>query len=570
MEKLLPFKKLLLFFVFSSSAFCFAQVKQEWVARFNGPGNEYDAGKSLAVDGQGNVYVLGASAGAGTGEDYSTIKYNANGVKQWEARYNGSANDNDEPNGITLDRWGNVYVTGMAFENGTGRDYVTIKYNPSGVMQWLAKYSTPGVDRAKSIAVDDYGNVYITGDGGPGPGSSSVDFVTIKYNTYGVQQWVARYDGRGGNEEASALVIDKAGNVYVVGASPTGKDGTDACLTTIKYNNKGKQLWVRKYIGPVASPFNRARAVAVDVLGNVYVTGNSVNSTLDDASDYLTIKYDAKGREKWVKRYNGPGNSEDLPFSIAVDEWQNVYVTGSSPAGHDGVNYDFATIRYDKYGNEVWVQRYNGPANGDDQPSSLALDNEGNIYVTGLSKGIGTGDSDGLTIKYNAAGSVQWVERYNGPDNARDILGNFGALIQNPLVVDRSGNVYVTGSSEVEGLDFDFVTIKYSQASTGRVGYDYALSNKISTRFHLFNAPNPVNAATNIYYELPSDGHVLLQVFDMMGNPVAVLVNSNMKAGNYKVNFNTPSLGNGIYNYQLTVTANNKVWVETKKLMVVR
>jgi hypothetical protein len=124
MEKLLPFKKLLLSFVFSSSTFCFAQVKQEWVARFNGPGNEYDAGKSLAVDGQGNVYVLGASAGAGTGEDYSTIKYDANGVKQWEARYNGSANDHDEPNGITLDRWGNVYVTGMAFENGTGRDTV--------------------------------------------------------------------------------------------------------------------------------------------------------------------------------------------------------------------------------------------------------------------------------------------------------------------------------------------------------------------------------------------------------------------------------------------------------------
>lgn len=570
MEKLLPFKKLLLSFVFSSSTFCFAQVKQEWVARFNGPGNEYDAGKSLAVDGQGNVYVLGASTGAGTGEDYSTIKYDANGVKLWEARYNGSANDHDEPNGIALDRWGNVYVTGMAFENGTGRDYVTIKYSPAGVMQWLTRYSTPGVDRAKSIAVDDDGNVYITGDGGPGPGGNTVDFVTIKYNTNGVQQWLARYDGRGGNEEASALVIDKAGNVYVIGASPTGTDGSDADLTTIKYNNKGKQLWVRRYHGPVASPFNRARAVAVDRSGNVYVTGNSVNSNLDDASDYLTIKYNAKGREKWVKRYNGPGNSEDLPFSIAVDDWQNVYVTGSSPAGHDGVNYDFATIRYDTYGNEVWVKRYNGPANGDDQASCLALDAEGNIYVTGLSKGIGTGYSDGLTIKYNAAGNEQWVERYNGPANGRDILGNFGFLIQNPLVVDGSGNVYVTGSSEVEGLDYDFVTIKYSQALTDSGKYVYALSKKIPGGFRLFNAPNPVNVATNIYYELPSDGHVSLQVFDMTGKPVATLVNSNMNAGNYSVNFNTSSLNVGVYNYRLTFTAGNKVWVETKKFIVIK
>ena len=372
MEKLLPFRKLLLFFVFSSSAFSFAQVKQEWVARFNGPANDYDAGKSLAVDRQGNVYVTGASTGAGTGEDYSTIKYNANGTKQWEARYNGSANDNDEPNGIALDRWGNVYVTGMAFENATGRDYVTIKYNPSGVQQWLAKYSSPGVDRAKSISVDDDGNVYITGDGGSG------GFVTIKYNTNGMQQWLATCKDKGGNGEVSALVIDKGGNVYIVGGSARDKDGYDADLTTIKYNNKGKQLWVRRYDGPVASSFNRARAVAVDLWGNVYVTGNSANSSLDDASDYLTIKYDAKGNEKWVARYNGAGNSEDLPFSIAVDDGQNVYITGSSAAERDGINYDFATIRYDKYGNEVWVQRYNGAANGDDQASSLALDEEGN------------------------------------------------------------------------------------------------------------------------------------------------------------------------------------------------
>jgi hypothetical protein len=571
MEKLLPINKLLLFFVFSFSSFCFAQVKQEWVARFNGPGNEYDAGKSLAVDRQGNVYVVGASAGEGTGEDYSTIKYDANGVKQWEARYNGTANNHDEPNGIAVDRWGNVYVTGMGFENGTGRDYVTIKYNTYGVLQWLAKYSSPGagLDRAKSIAVDDDGNVYITGEGGPGPADGTIDFVTIKYNTNGVQQWVARYNGGGGNEEASALAIDRACNVYVIGASPGGIDGNDAALTTIKYNKNGKQLWVRRYEDSVASPFNRARAIAVDRSGNVYVTGNSVNSNLDDASDYLTIKYNATGRQKWVARYNGPGNSEDLPFSIAVDDGQNVYVTGASPAEPNTINYDFATIRYDKYGKEVWVQRYNGAANGDDRASSLALDSEGNVYVTGLSQGIGTGESDGITIKYNAAGIEQWVERYNGPNNGRDIMGNFGFLIQHPLVVDRSGNVYVTGSSQVEGIDFDWVTIKYSQSSPDS-GDNNQVWSKLLVRFHLFNAPNPVYAATKIYYELPSDGHVYLQVFDMMGRSVAVLVNSNMKAGNYNVNFNTSALPKGVYNYRLTFRSNNKFWVEAKQFIVIK
>ncbi|WP_207513702.1 SBBP repeat-containing protein [Longitalea luteola] len=562
MEKLLPIKKLLLLFVFSSSAFCFAQVKQEWVARYNGPQNLYDAGNSLAVDRQGNVYVLGVSAVTETNDDFCTIKYDANGVKQWEARYSGSANMHDLPSGIALDRWGNVYITGMAYENGTGGDYVTIKYNPSGVQQWLVRYSSPGFDRARSIAVDDDGNVHVSGDRGLG------GFVTIKYNTNGVQQWLAHYDDNGGGI-ANAMVIDKAGNVYVVGGSATSLDPDDVDLTTIKYNKNGKQLWVRRYDGPVTSLFNRARAVAVDRKGNVYVTGNSVNSNEDDASDYLTIKYNSKGHEKWVARYNGPGNSEDLPYSIAVDKRQNVYITGSSPAGRYGVNYDFATIRYDKFGKEVWVKRYNGPANGDDQASYLVLDEEANVYVAGLSQGIGTGESDGIIVKYNAAGSEQWIERYNGPTNQRDIFGNFGFLIPNPLVIDKSGNLYVTGASQVADLNFDCITIRYSQASPDSGLVVQQWSPKPSARFHLFNAPNPVNTTTNIYYALPSDGHVSLQVFDMMGRPVAVLVNGNMKAGNYNVNFNTSGLQKGVYNYRLTLKATDKVWVETKKLIVI-
>ncbi|WP_081151493.1 SBBP repeat-containing protein [Niastella vici] len=93
MEKLL-LKKLLLLLLFFVDSFCFAQVTPEWVARQNGPGNGTGGARSLAVDDNGNVYVTGS--GTGTGLDYSTIKYNAAGVVQWESRYNGPGNDDDE------------------------------------------------------------------------------------------------------------------------------------------------------------------------------------------------------------------------------------------------------------------------------------------------------------------------------------------------------------------------------------------------------------------------------------------------------------------------------------------
>ncbi len=122
---------------------------------------------SLAVDGSGNVYVTGESAGSGTSRDYATIKYNSSGVQQWVARYNGPGNSNDFADySLVVDGSGNVYVTGYSLGSGTLDDYATIKYNSSGVQQWVARYNGPGnnYDFATSLAVDGSGNVYVTGD----------------------------------------------------------------------------------------------------------------------------------------------------------------------------------------------------------------------------------------------------------------------------------------------------------------------------------------------------------------------------------------------------------------------
>jgi len=87
------------------------------------------------------VYVTGQSAGSGTSDDYATIKYNASGVQEWVARYNGPGNRDDRAYAIAVDDAGNVYVTGQS-GLGIWADYATIKYNASGVEQWVARYDT--------------------------------------------------------------------------------------------------------------------------------------------------------------------------------------------------------------------------------------------------------------------------------------------------------------------------------------------------------------------------------------------------------------------------------------------
>ncbi|MFN2394238.1 MAG: SBBP repeat-containing protein, partial [Bacteroidales bacterium] len=253
----------------------------------------------LTIDASGNVYITGGMYWSETGLDFITIKYNRKGEEQWIARYNGPGNDWDVPNAIALDASGNVYVTGESKGQGTGYDYATIKYNNEGEELWVARYNGPGndADHAAAIAVDTSGNVYITG-ASKGSETDS-DYTTIKYNNEGGEQWVARYNGPGnGYDYAFALALDASGNAYVTGAS-IGSE-TDYDYATVKYNSEGEEQWLARYNGP-GNDWDVADALTLDASGNVYVTGYSVGSETD--SDYTTIKYNNEGGEQWVARY---------------------------------------------------------------------------------------------------------------------------------------------------------------------------------------------------------------------------------------------------------------------------
>src|SRR5262249_23179878 len=139
--------------------------QKQWVARYNGLANLDDFAKAAVVDGAGNVYVTGSSTGVGSGLDCATIKYDSTGQEQWVTRYNGPANLNDECCGIVVDASGDVFVAGSSQNSGTNYDYLTIKYDSAGQQQWVANYNGPANldDTAVGIGVDALGDVYVTG-----------------------------------------------------------------------------------------------------------------------------------------------------------------------------------------------------------------------------------------------------------------------------------------------------------------------------------------------------------------------------------------------------------------------
>jgi hypothetical protein len=427
----------------------FAQVDTAWVRRYDGPGNGGDNSYAIAVDDSANVYVTGTSSEFGTSGDWITIKYYSNGDTAWVRRYSGVGINWEEPRAIVVDVSGSVYVTGRGIASATC-DYITIKYYANGDTAWVRTYNGPGNedDGATAIAVDDSTNVYVTG-GSEGVGRV-LDYATIKYYPTGDTVWVRRYNGPvNGADYARAIAIDVSGNVYVTGYSQGSGTGY-IDYATIKYYSNGDTAWVRRYNGP-GNGYDDANAIALDVSGNVYVTGISDGSMR--SSDYATIKYYPNGDTAWVRRYL-QGNAQ----AITVDNSGNVYVTGRSLGV--GTDNDYATIKYYPNGDTAWIRRYNGPGNGGDYAFGIAIDGSSNVYVTGSSAGSGT-LGDYATIKYYPNGDTAWVRRYNGPGNGGDYAF--------AIAIDGSSNVYVTGSSD-GNADDDYATIKYVQTlATGAI-----------------------------------------------------------------------------------------------------
>jgi len=213
------------------------------------------------------------------------------------------------------------------------------------------------------------------------------------------------------------------------------------------------QLWVARYNGH-ANGADDASAVRLSGDGtHIYVTGSSWGGLPSDGgsgTDYATIAYDTSGHTLWARRYNGSGDRADKATAEAVGP-SRIYVTGWSEGSGSGK--DFETLAYTSSGALLWAERYNGPANGDDEATTIAASPDGSkVFVSGMATGAG-GIGVYETIAYNSDGTELWS-------------ASLGSSIDGPSYLAASPDgtrVYVTGGSSSN----TFVTAAYD-ASTGK------------------------------------------------------------------------------------------------------
>jgi uncharacterized delta-60 repeat protein len=516
------------------------------VQRYNAQGNYNDYVNDMVVDGQGNVYLTGYSNG-----DFLTLQYNSSGSLKWARTYDSPHHGYDKAIAIGLDKSKNVYV----FGNGTninGKDgYMTIKYSNDGNLLWMREYINSDSMGAYpyALAVDDSGNVYVTGYSYL---SGNEDFCTIKYNTNGELQWVRYYGGTANiGDIPYAIAVDKKGNSYVTGAARDS--GNINTIPLIKYDSLGNQKWIKKYFFQ-NNGYREGSKIKIDLNRNIFVGGYGIDETNTEYK-FILIKYDSSGTEKWVRTYGCTSGYNPSAYlkDLTIDNNNNIYVAGVSDSSQMG--WDFTTLKYNNNGDWQWIKRYRNAFNSSDGANAITVDRFNNVYVTGETDN-NTPWHQYLTVKYSSDGAFNWAATYN--NNISFNYNHEGIKVG----TDSIGNVYVTGNSEGNGTGMDIATIKYSAPSGIR-----NLSNEIPKECKLYqNYPNPFNPTTNIKYQIQKSNFVEVKVYDILGKSIASLVNEKQSPGTYEVQFNGGNLPSGIYFYKLRTGD----FVQVKKMLMIK
>jgi hypothetical protein len=327
-------------------------------------------GSAIAVDSSGNVFTAGTSGG-----DFRLIKYSgSNGAVLWDQRQGTDAFE--AAFGIALDTAGNAYLLGTAL--GANNDLKVIKHRSSdGAPIWQASVDRGGDDAPAGIAADRSGHAAVVGLRRDAAGNE--DWYVLKLNAAdGAVLWHSEYDA-GRSDIPAHMALDDAGNVIVTGYSALSDERN--VMKTVKYlAGTGARMWEASF---GAAGYNGSTAVRTDAQGDVFVTGFATVKFGDD--DITTLKYaGASGALLWQARYAGTRAGMEAGRALAVDADGNAIVTGMSYTQGES-NPDFRTLKYSGAdGSELWNAAYRGTGFGPGDSGYAVVAAGAAVYSVGL------------------------------------------------------------------------------------------------------------------------------------------------------------------------------------------
>ncbi len=557
---------------------------------FSGGGTLTDRGYGVAIDNQGKVIVTGHYFGTATFGTY------------------------------TLTSAGNLDCFTAKFD--TSGNILWLKEGKNG-----AQLSTRGVgtdNAGNSVIVGYYGSATAptaTFDGVTVTTNGIRDAFVVKYNSEGVAQWGKSIGGLKTGEQANSVAIDNQGNVYVTGiytdtasfdgVTLNGNGGAEIFI--VKYSASGSLIWAKTAGGAKA---DEGASIALDGLGGLYISGKfdsaatfgTTNIVGFGTGDAYLAKYDVNGNFQWVRYGGGTGN--DYMNAIAIDRNNNIMgfgqFTGTATFGPNVLTSlgldDLYFIKCDPNGNLIWIKQAGG--SDADKGNCMALDPAGNAYGTGSFKVYAKFEADslvsagvedvyvaklgnsiipvelGLFTAENSDGFVtlRWSTITETNNYGFDIeRSNDG--VQFEKIVFINGNGTKTSKTDYLYTDKNISASKYYYRLKqidfdGSISYSKTIEidGLIEKRYNLNqNYPNPFNPSTSISFDLGKKSNISLSVFNSLGELVYELNQNELETGRHTISFNGTDLTSGIYMYQLKVYGENgTLYSDSKKMMLIK
>lgn len=543
-------KKLLLIYVLSfiGISIGYSQPAQYWIKYFYG--GEYDYTRDLAKDNNGNYIVTGSSVVSNPGfTNYGirTVKYDSLGNFHW-MKEKDFTNSMDDPFQILVDDSNNVYIFGIleiGFNLGT---FFLMKYAELGNEKWFNTFSSLSnyyelTDRA---CIDEDGNIYCAG--AAEINNRLVSFIR-KYSSDGILVWYKELDSISTlGDYPNCIFSDMHGNIYLAGEAILTDTTIYHYITKLDYN--GNSYW-QNYFGIDTSASNRKPIKLIMAENsNLYLLGKSNNNY--EGFDFDIIKIDSAGNKIWENFIYGYQGYDDYPKDIVIDENHDVYVTGSVAKFYppNMVSNIFTTVKYSENGDLLWSRVLGQLGNYPGIGLVLEVDENNDLYVAGglSNEPFLTGSYDMMLLKYNTSGDSIWAIRrdiYNIDTTPADMILN----------AKDDLTIILTGVQS-------YVTIRYSNNPPVSIEDDFPLYQYQI----LQNYPNPFNSNTIIRYFIPEASNVKIELYDVLGDKIQLLVNEFKSAGNHSVEFNGSELSSGIYFYRFSAGIFN----QTKKMLLLK
>lgn len=423
--------------------------------------SEDDIGKSVAVDSDGNILVVGSTVSSLDGNtnlggrDVFLTKWNSDGIKQWTKQWGSITYD--WVNSVAVDNNDNIFVTGYTYGDLDGKtdlggkDIFLTKWNSNGTKAWTKQWGTSEDDEGASVAIDSDGNIFIMGstrgdlDGNIHTGLQNA-FLT-KWNVDGVKVWTKQWGGSY-YEPPDSLTIDSKGNLLLSGFTIPDPSMRTANIFLAKWNSDGEEIWMKHWETPDVS---FSTSVAVNSEGDVFVVGYDWAYDSDprkEEYDIILAKWNSDGTKGWIKQWGS--SAKDFGRGITIDSAGNLFVTGSTDGDLDGnITAGGKDVFLEKLtvdGTTVWTKQWG--ASFFDYGNSMAFDKDENIFVVGATRGsfdgnINLGGKDIFLTKWNSDGTIDWTKQW----------GTLGDDEANAIAIDSNGNIFITGltGGELDG-----------------------------------------------------------------------------------------------------------------------